>query len=70
MVVITEKYIYIIEFKVDKEAEVGMLQIKEKEYFYSYLHNKSYEDRSIILMFISFDPETKGGKNYLVETVR
>ena len=49
-VVKTQKYIYIIEFKVDQSAGVAIEQIKEKGYHIPYLH----DDRKILLMGVNF----------------
>ena len=70
IVAITSKYIYIIEIKLDKNAEVGMDQMKDKKYYQSYLNNENYKDKGIVLISISFNSKTKEVKDYLVDTIR
>lgn len=53
-VIHTEKYLYIIEFKVG-EAKAALAQIQEKQYHQKYLPT----DKEIILVGIGFDPQQK-----------
>lgn len=58
----TEKYIYIMEFKLDTAA-AALKQIKEKKYFEQYLSS----NRKIILLGVSFDVSNKNISDYLYE---
>jgi len=59
-VVKTKKYIYILEFKVNQNAEIALAQIKDRAYYKKY-HN---DGREIILLGINF--ENKEIKDFLV----
>ncbi len=60
MVVITNKLIYIFEFKCNQSAQKAIEQIKEKNYIEKY---KSL-NKKIIIMGINFDPKTKRIREY------
>ena len=60
----TEKYIYIIEFKLG-EAKSAMAQIKEKEYYSPYLNS----EKEIVLLGVGFDTEMKNIGNWIEETI-
>ncbi|MGB0864801.1 MAG: PD-(D/E)XK nuclease domain-containing protein, partial [Saprospiraceae bacterium] len=54
-VIKTEKYIYVIEFKLNKDATIALQQIKDKGYAEKYYGDK----REKILMGINFSSELK-----------
>ena len=59
LLVETQKYLYLMEFKLDTPAENAIAQIKEREYVQSYLNS----EKEIVLVGIGF---SKKGRN--VET--
>ena len=63
-IVKTDKYIYIMEFKMGT-AEEAIKQIEDKEY------NKPYmsDGREIILLGVAFDKEKKNISEYLIKTL-
>jgi len=63
-VIRTEKYIYIIEFKLGT-AKQAMAQIKEKQYHQQYLSEK----KTVYLLAIGFDAKKKNVGDYLVEKI-
>lgn len=63
-VVRTQKFIYILEFKVKDSAENALRQIKEKKYAEKYLH----DDRKILLIGIACKGKTIS--EYLIEEVK
>ena len=63
-VIKTDKYIYIVEFKMGK-AETAIKQIKEKHYYQPYISDK----RQVILFGVGFDKEKKNIGDWLVEKV-
>lgn len=62
-VVRTDKEIYIIEFKINQDAQVAIDQIKEKGYAEKYKDDK----RSIKLLGINFDTETRRVDDYMLQ---
>lgn len=65
-VLCTEKYIYIIEFKLNQDPLKAIKQIKEKRYANRYIT----DPRIKILIGINFDTEAKKIKNILVEELK
>jgi len=63
-VIKTEKYIYIIEFKLGT-ADEAIAQIKKKEYALKY----AGDGREIILLGIGFNPELKNVESYIEEII-
>ena len=61
----TEKAIYIFEFKLKESAEDALKQIKEKNYAERY----KAENKNIVLIGVSFDPEEKTVKEWISETL-
>jgi len=61
----TEKYIYVIEFKLDN-AKTALQQIKDKKYHHKYLH----EPKQIILLGIGFDTEKRAISGFEHEIYR
>ena len=64
-VVKTEKAVYIFEFKLKESAEDALKQIKEKNYAERY----KAENKNIVLIGVSFDPEEKTVKEWISETL-
>ncbi len=64
-VVKTEKTVYIFEFKLKESAEDALKQIKEKNYAERY----KAENKNIVLIGVSFDPEEKTVKEWISETL-
>ncbi len=62
-VIITPKFIYIFEFKLDKSAEAAIAQIKEKEDYQKYL----LEKKEVVLVGVNFDSKTGQIENWLTE---
>ncbi len=48
------EWLYLFEFKLDKNAEIALEQIREKEYFQKYLHS----GKRIVLVGVNFNSET------------
>ncbi len=65
MVVITNEFIYIFEFKCNQSAQKAIEQIKEKNYIEKY---KSL-NKDIIIIGINFDPKSKNIKEYKISTL-
>ena len=63
MVVFTDKYIYIIEFKLDKTAESALKQIDEYGYARPYLN----DGRAIYRIGASFSSEKRNIKRWLIQ---
>lgn len=61
----TEKYIYIIEFKLDS-AEDAISQIRQKRYYDRYLNSQ----KEIILIGIAFDTKKKNVGEWIVEEIQ
>lgn len=61
-VVETEKYLYLMEFKLS-DASIAIKQIKENKYFQKYLDI----DKQVILLGIAFDKTEKNIKNHISE---
>ncbi len=55
MVVITDKVVYIFEFKIDASAEKALSQINDKKYFEKYLDHK----KKLILVGVNFDTKER-----------
>ena len=55
MMIETDKYLYLMEFKLDQPAENAIQQIKEREYMQSYLNS----EKEIILVGIGFSKEER-----------
>lgn len=64
-VVKTEKAVYVFEFKLKESAEDALKQIKEKNYAERY----KAENKNIVLIGVSFDPEEKTVKEWISETL-
>lgn len=63
-VLITEKWIYVIEFKVG-DAQSALSQIKEKEYHHKYLG----QGKEIVLLGIGFDLESRNIADFELERI-
>ena len=63
MMVMTQNYIYIFEFKIDKSAEEALRQIKEKGYHKPF----ATDSRRTILLGVNFSSETRGISEWLIE---
>ncbi|MCC8114842.1 MAG: AAA family ATPase [Bacteroidales bacterium] len=63
LVVFTDKYIYIIEFKLDKSAESALKQIDENGYARPYLN----DGRAIYRIGASFSSEKRNIKRWLIQ---
>ena len=61
----TERYIYIMEFKLS-DAQHALQQIKDRKYFESYLTSA----KAVILVGISFDTTEKNIADYVYEQLR
>ncbi len=59
----TEKFIYIIEFKLNADASKALEQIKTKKYFEQY----QLDSRPITLIGISFDTQEKNIGDFIIE---
>ena len=64
-VVKTPKYIYILEFKLDKNAQTALDQIKTKGYAEKYYA----DEREKILIGINFNSELKTVDEWMHETI-
>ncbi|MCC8071759.1 MAG: ATP-binding protein [Bacteroidales bacterium] len=64
LVAFTEKYIYVIEFKLDHSAETALTQIEEKGYARPYLSDK----RAVYRIGASFSSEKRNIQRWLVQT--
>ena len=65
-VVKTATHIYILEFKINKSAEIALQQIKDKAYPEKYL----IENKEIVMIGINFDTRKKGIKDWLLEVYK
>jgi len=65
-VIKTDKYIYVIEFKLNKDGETALKQIKDKGYAEKYYGDK----REKILMGINFSSELKTVSDWKHETLK
>ena len=63
-IVKTDKYIYIMEFKMGT-AEEAIKQIEDREYYKPYMS----DDREIILLGVAFDKNKKNISEYLIKTL-
>lgn len=63
MVVKTDRFVYVMEFKLHGIAEEAMAQIREKEYFKPFVK----EGKEIILIGASFSPEKRNLDSWLIE---
>ena len=63
MIVKTDKYIYIMEFKLNGSAEDAIKQINEKEYASPFLS----DSRTLIKVGVNFNNEIKGIEKWIVE---
>lgn len=61
----TDKYIYIFEFKINKDAQEALRQIKEKEYWKKY----ASAGKEIYLVAANFDTDTRALNDTLIEKV-
>jgi len=62
-VIKTDNLVYILEFKLDKTAKEAIEQIKEKEYYNSYL----LDSRPLKLIGVQFDSENGSIKDWVIE---
>jgi hypothetical protein len=62
-VVKTDSHIYILEFKIDKTAEIALQQIKDKKYADKYLT----ENKEIVGIGMNFDSEKKTMDDWTME---
>lgn len=65
MVVNTDRYIYVMEFKLHGTAQEAIDQIKEKEYVKPFMK----EDKEIILIGAAFSEEKRNLDSWLIETL-
>ncbi len=61
----TERQIYVIEFKLNDSAQAALKQIKDKQYAQKYLDS----NKSIVLLGVAFDPDTRNIGEYLQEVL-
>ncbi len=61
----TEDYVYVFEFKLDKEPEEALKQIREKQYHHKYLDS----GKEIMLVGASFSTEKRNIASWRVEKV-
>ena len=61
----TDKYVYIIECKIDNTAQVALQQIKEKEYSLPW----ALDEREIILIGLNFSTSTRRPDGWLIERI-
>lgn len=66
MVVKTDKYIYVMEFKLKSTSKSAMQQIKDKEYALPFLS----DGREVILIGAAFSPKTRRLKKWLIEKMQ
>ena len=66
MVVKTNRFIYVIEFKLKSTSKAAMQQIKDKEYALPFLT----DGREVILIGAAFSPKTRRLKKWLIEKVK
>ncbi len=64
MVVKTDRYIYVMEFKLHGSAEEAMVQIHDKQYSLPF----QKEGKQIILIGAAFSPDTRRLDSWLIET--
>lgn len=64
-IVITEKFVYIMEFKIDQDAQTALSQINEKEYAARF----KMDGRKIFKIGVNFSRKEKNISDYKVETV-
>lgn len=63
MQIITDRFIYIFEFKIDGTAEEALAQIHEKQYHSSF----SADSRNVILIGANFDTKTRTLGKWIIE---
>ena len=63
MVVKTDRYIYVMEFKLKSTSKAAMQQIKDKEYALPFMS----DGREVILIGAAFSPKTRRLKKWLIE---
>jgi hypothetical protein len=63
-VIVTAKFVYIFEFKIDESAETAMGQIKQKEYYQKYKHAQ----KDIILIGANFSTKSRQLTDWKIET--
>ena len=66
MTVKTERYIYIMEFKVDKSAEEALSRIRDKGYADPFLT----DGRELVLVGVSFSSEKRNIVDWLKEDIK
>ena len=65
LVLETETHTYIIEFKVDKSAEIALQQIKNRNYYTAFLN----KGKQVVIVGANLNSETKGVDEWLAEDV-
>ncbi len=63
MVVKTDKYIYVMEFKLDGTAEEALQQINDKQYALPF----ASDSRKLFKVGVNFSKETRGIEGWLIE---
>lgn len=63
-VIETEKYIYVMEFKLGL-ADDALMQVEEKKYYQGFLNS----GKEVILVGVGFDPEQRNIKEYRIKKV-
>ena len=63
MVVKTDKYIYVMEFKLDGTAEEALQQINDKQYAQPF----ASDSRKLFKVGVNFSKETRGIEGWLIE---
>ena len=64
-VVTTEKHIYLIEFKIDKSANLAIKQIKSNDYYREYLN----ENKILHILGINFSTTKKNIESWKEEII-
>lgn len=64
--ILTDRYVYIFEFKINGSAEEAMAQIHEKRYYAPF----ETDSRTIILIGANFLTSTRNLDHWIIETLR
>ena len=63
MVIKTDKYIYVMEFKLDGTAEEALTQINDKQYAVPF----ATDSKKVFKIGVNFSKATKGIEKWIVE---
>lgn len=64
--ILTDRYVYIFEFKINGSAEEAMAQIHEKRYYAPF----EADPRTIILIGANFLTSTRNLDHWIIQTLR